>query len=185
MVDTILTIEQLWIEFYSIKTQKKSKTKVSNEDKWRVLLAQISQKSFYEIDGTTMSVYGDCDLVTDKLSNSIDTVSFQYITFDRLCTLFLPKLKKLTNLSHIILKNNYLTNFDEIYKLKALTQVKSLTIEQNPICTMSNILKPFCVANMKSLTIFNGSSILDEDRNHAHLLFGMFLNKVITHLKIR
>jgi len=145
-----------------------------------------SEKSFVEVDGTSMLVCGSPSIDNEKNCFAIESITFKSVDFHYICDVYLPKLRaKFPNLNAITLQNNSLIKLNDLDHLASLNKrIHSLSIEQNPVCSLSTLLRSYALTLFPSLTIFDGEAITAEHRLRAKDTFsnrGIIVNSYKSH----
>mmetsp|Transcript_87528 Transcript_87528/g.152375 ORF Transcript_87528/g.152375 Transcript_87528/m.152375 type:complete len:510 (-) Transcript_87528:71-1600(-) len=138
------------------------------------------RKGFVELQDTqgayVLHVYGDGaepQWEPDKAAG-IRHVVFEYISIERVCTVFIPTLKQLPNLHSVALAFNNCSDLNQLAGLGELPHVEQLTINDNRVLRLTKLLKPFCIMILPQLKKLNDVTLDVEDRSSAEQKFGPF-----------
>lgn len=134
----------------------------------------LNEKSYAEINGNTLIIFGTPTIDFDKSTYSVDGIVFKNVNFGYICDVYAPKIpSKFPNITTLTFQNNNLTKLCDLDRLGSIRRkIVSLIIEQNPICSLSIMLRQYISFTFPSVLQFDGEKITQEIRTKAQEKFG-------------
>uniref|UniRef100_H2YWU8 Leucine-rich repeat-containing protein 49 n=1 Tax=Ciona savignyi TaxID=51511 RepID=H2YWU8_CIOSA len=142
----------------------------------------MSETYLAEIDGENLQLFGPGALDSlDKnwgtqASNTVTTITVQFINFDDLCNYLVKIRNKFANAQNLVLKEVNLHSLQQLNALSHLKRLESLAVEcgpGNPV-TQFSLWKSFVIFRLSHLSLgkLNGEEVSAADVVNAEKVFG-------------